>query len=69
MSRGTGRLSHGGRSGDVESEDLMRGDSQLAARICAMETDLQTANSHLAMEKERVSLSFKFKFSFHLFFA
>jgi len=53
VSRGTGRLSHGGRSGDVESEDLMRGDSQLAARICAMETDLQTANSHLAMEKER----------------
>ena len=40
---------------DGSSGDFLRQISHLEARISALELDLHTANSHLAMEKERVS--------------
>mmetsp|Transcript_6587 Transcript_6587/g.16227 ORF Transcript_6587/g.16227 Transcript_6587/m.16227 type:complete len:779 (-) Transcript_6587:239-2575(-) len=54
VSRGDSRLT-GTNSSDCKggSDDPLRGKSHLEARISALELDLRTTNSHLAIEKER----------------
>lgn len=54
VSRGDSRLT-GTNSSDCKggSDDPLRGKSYLEARISALELDLRTTNSHLAIEKER----------------
>jgi len=54
VSRGNRRLSGNNSPGcDGGFDDPLRGNSYLEARISALESNLQTANSHLAIEKER----------------
>jgi hypothetical protein len=56
LSRGNGRLTGKNSSGcEGGSNDHLRGNGHLEARINVLGSDLQTANSHLAIEKERVS--------------
>lgn len=47
---GVKKLDNGGLS-----KDLVREQNHLEARIISLQSDLETANSHLAIEKERVS--------------
>ena len=47
-SRGNDRLSSNGSGGSAI------GDASVEARVKALEVDLDTANSHLALERERV---------------
>lgn len=42
-----------GLSGDGDFDHALRGNNHLEARISALESDLETASSHLAIEKER----------------
>ena len=53
VSRSASRLT--GTDRDGGSDDPQPANSHLEARISALELDLQTANSHLAIEKEKVS--------------
>ena len=56
MSRGNGRLSGSSLGGGGGGGDASSGtNTHFEARILALEMDLQTANSQLAMEREQVS--------------
>lgn len=60
QSRGDGQpLSSQNSDNDGLSKDSLRENSHLEARIIALQSDLETANSHLAIEKERVSQNAK----------